>query len=59
MQAVESLNLHFDGLFWSKTYKDLGEQIQKSYVSWHWTVMQNLKKNWLLVPKSHEEFGEF
>ena len=26
-------------------------RIEKSYVSWHWRVMQSLKKNWLLVPK--------
>ena len=26
-------------------------RIEKSYVSWHWRVMQGLKKNWLLVPK--------
>ena len=44
-------NLHFDGLLLSKAYKDLDEKVQKSYVSWHWRVMQSLKKNWLLVPK--------
>ena len=42
-------NLYFDGLLLSKTYKDL--KVQKSYVSWHWRVMQILKKNWLLIPK--------
>ena len=25
------------------------KKVQKSYVSWHWKVMQNLKKNWLVV----------
>ena len=30
----------------------------KSYFSWHWRVMQSLKKNWLVV-SNHEEFGEF
>ena len=45
----KSENLHFDGLLLSKAYKDLDEKVQKSYVSWHWRVMQNLKKNWLLV----------
>ena len=44
-------NLHFDGLLLSKAYKVLDEKVQKSYVSWHWRVMQSLKKNWLLVPK--------
>ena len=47
----KSENLHFDGFLLSKAYKDLDEKVQKSYVSWHWRVMQSLKKNWLLVPK--------
>ena len=29
----KSGNLHFDGLLLSKSYKDLDEKIQKSYVS--------------------------
>ena len=47
----KSKNLHFDGRLLSKVYKVLDEKVQKSCVSWHWRVMQNLKKNWLLVPK--------
>ena len=47
----KSENLQFDGLLLSKAYKVLDEKVQKSYVSWHWRVMQSLKKNWLLVPK--------
>ena len=46
-----SENLYFDGLLQSKAFKVLGEKANKSYVSWHWRVMQSLKKNWLLVPK--------
>ena len=38
-------NLDFDGLLSSKAYKDLDEKVQKSYVSWHWKVVQSLKKN--------------
>ena len=45
----KSENLHFDQILLSKTYKDLYEKIQKSYVSWHWRVVQSLQKNWLLV----------
>ena len=52
----KSENLHFDGLLLSKAYKDLHEKLQKSYVSWHWRVMQSFNKNWLLVPKM--EFGK-
>ena len=59
MRAVESLKiLHFDGLLLRKAYKVLDEKILKSYVSWHWRVMQSLKKDsWF--QKWHEEFGEF
>ena len=45
-------NLYFDGLHLSKTYKVLDDKAEKSYVSWHSRVMQSLKKNWLLVPKT-------
>ena len=47
----KSENLHFDGLRLSKAYKNLDEKVQKSYVSWHWRVMQSLKKIWFLVLK--------
>ena len=47
----KSENLHFVRLLFSKAYKVLDEKVQKSYVSWHWRVMQSLKKNWLLVPE--------
>ena len=52
VSSRKSWNLHFDGLLLSQAYKDVDEKVQKSYVSWHWKVMQNLKKNWLLVPKN-------
>ena len=42
-----SKNLHFDSMLFSKAYKDLDENIQKSYISWQWRVMQTLKKNWV------------
>ena len=47
-----SENLYFDGLLLSKAYKVLDEKVQKRYVSWHWRVMQSLKKNRPLVPKT-------
>ena len=49
--SQKSENLQFDQILLSKAYKDLEKKIQKSYVSWHWKVMQSLNKNWLLVPK--------
>ena len=47
----KSENLHFDELLLSKPYKVSDEKVRKNYVSWHWRVMQSLKKNWLLAPK--------
>ena len=41
--------LHFDGLLLSKSYKVSAKKIQKDYLSRHLRVMQNLKKNWLVV----------
>ena len=35
---------HFDGLFLSKVYVVWANEIQRSYLSWHWTVMQNVCK---------------
>ena len=35
--------------FFFKSYKVLAKKVQKSYLSWHWRVMQSLKKNWLVI----------
>ena len=51
VSSQKSKNLGFDGLPLSNTYNVLVEKIQKSFVSWHWRVMQSLKKIWLLFPK--------
>ena len=34
-----------------KIYKTSTKKVQRSYVSWHWRVMQNLKKKQFLVSK--------
>ena len=44
-------NLHFDGLLLLVAYKVLAKKIQKSYLSWHWRMIQTLKKNGLFVWK--------
>ena len=52
-RALESLkNVHFSGLLLNKVYIlfDL-KKVQRSYLSWHWRMMENLKKNWLVVWK--------
>ena len=41
--------LYFDGFLLSKSYKVSANQVQKSYLSWHWRVMQSLNKNWVVV----------
>ena len=57
---------HLDGLFLSKVYEVWAKKIQ-SYLSWHWTVMQNLNKsgpcgfkkddiiNWVNFPLEHSK----
>ena len=49
LSSRKSEILDFDGLFLSKSYKVSTKQIQKSYLWWHWRVMQRLKKNCLFV----------
>ena len=34
-----------------KVFNVWPKKIQRSYLSWHWRVMRNLKKNWLVVWK--------
>ena len=37
---------HFDGVFLFKVCKVWAKKMKRSYLSWHWTVMQNLNKSW-------------
>ena len=39
-------NLHVNGFVFSKVYKVLDEKVQKSYASWHWTVIQRKANSW-------------
>ena len=39
------------GAFWAKVSIVWAKKVQRSYLSWYWRVMQNLKKNWLLAWK--------
>ena len=47
----KSENLHFDVLLSSIAYKDSAKKVQKIYLSWHWRVIQTLKKNSVFVWK--------
>ena len=45
-------NMKNFAIFWQAFFQiDLDEKVKKNYASWHWRVMQSLKKNWLFVPK--------
>ena len=52
IQALESLkNVLFDWLLCAKNITFDLKKKQRSYLSWYWREMQNLKKNWLVVCK--------
>ena len=48
-RALESLkHLCFNWLLWPKYIFQL-RKVQRSYVWWHWRLMQNLKEKWLVL----------
>ena len=52
IQALKSLeNFHFDWFLSCKVYSFWPKNVRRSYLSWHLRVMQNLKKNCLVVWK--------
>ena len=44
-------NFNFDWFLLCKVYNVWPKKVQRSLLQWHWRVMQNLKKNWLVVWK--------
>ena len=40
----KSQHLHINGLLMTKVYNVWAKQLKRSYVSWHWRMMQYLKK---------------
>ena len=40
------------GCFWQKYILFELKKVQRSYVWWHWILMQNLKENWLVLSKT-------
>ena len=54
----KSQNLHFNGLLLTKVYNVWAKKLQSSYVSWHWSVMQYLKKIDWWFEKWHKEVGK-
>ena len=58
--AFKSLQyFNFNGLLSSKVYIVWTKKVERSYLSWHWKVMQNLKKNWLVAWKMTRNFANF
>ena len=51
-RGIENLK-HFDfhGLFLSRVYIVWAKKVQRSYLSWHWRVIQNLERNQLVISK--------
>ena len=57
--ALESLkNLCFNWLLVAKVYIVRATKQQRSYLLWHWKVMEILKKNWLVVWKKTWEIWQ-
>ena len=51
-RALKSFKkLHFDWFLLCKVFNVWPKKAQRSYLSWHWKVMQNLNKNWFVVWK--------
>ena len=44
-------SFHFHLFLLCKVFSFWPKKVQRSYLSGHWRVMQNLKKNWLMVWK--------
>ena len=44
-------NLHFNELLLTKVQNVWAKKVGRSYFWLHWRLMQNLKKNWLVLPK--------
>ena len=51
-RALENLKkLLFNWLLWSKYIIFELRKVQRSYVWWHWWLMQNLKEKWLVLSR--------
>ena len=59
LSTSNSQNFYFDWFLFCKVCNVWPKNVQRSYLSWHSRLMQNLKKNWLVVWKSHEECRKF
>ena len=51
LSARKSQRFSFSWAPLSKVYIVWAKNVQRSYLSWHWQVMKNLKKNWFVAWK--------
>ena len=56
--SFQNWHVRFNGLFLIKVYNATAKKLQKSYIWWHWRLMQNLKEIWSVL-KWHQEFVKF
>ena len=55
-RALQSIkNLHFNGLLLSKLHIVWAKKVQRNYLSWHWRMMQDLKKKMKIFGKFSPE----
>ena len=47
----KSKNWNFDGILLSKVENLWAQNLQGKFVSWQWRMIQNLKRNWLVISK--------
>ena len=55
----KSKNWDFDGILLSKVDNLWAWNLEKSFVSWQWRMMQNLNRNWLVSSKLTWEIAQF
>ena len=53
LEHSKSEKLYIDGLFLSKAYNVSARKFHRHYVSWHWRVIQNLRKSVSWLEKWH------
>ena len=59
LSTCKSPNLHFHLLLLCKVFNVWPRKVQRSYLSWHWRVMQIWRQTDLWFRKWHEEYAKF
>ena len=59
-QALESLtNLHFHWFLLCKVFSIWPKKVERSYLSWHWRVIQKFEENLTCGLENDMEYGKF